>query len=154
MGSRFPVFQQALVVFGIPMPISTAKGGPDGIFLSETRSAVKAFQPGFSKTLETNLASPMYITPHSKDISKHHQAWSESVSQAFEDAPLGARRMSVKGAPLDVDTYRVLLRIWGDNKPGTFSYRFSHQVSTNISNNIEREMFLRAVDKKGCIYNF
>ncbi len=307
-GLPVQVIQQALVDFGIPMPISTSKGGPDGIFLSETRSAVKAFQrakpgpirddgivgkdtmakldahfrstgpagplpppppttrptvpplpetplarqeeiirqlvedaklprqkaeeiakalmginvarhavvlgqiveifsaagavaaaasvvgalgfiagsmialvnamessirisgslgyvygytawtfgekrPDFSKTLETNLSTPMYSTSHSKAPVKHRKAWSKSVTQAFLDAPQGARKAAVKGEKLDMETYRLLLRLWGENRPSGFSYKFSHRVSANISSKIEREFFLDAV-ASGCIYNF
>lgn len=43
-GTAVHILQQALVDFGLPMPISMAKGGPDGIFGNETRKTVASFQ--------------------------------------------------------------------------------------------------------------
>jgi peptidoglycan hydrolase-like protein with peptidoglycan-binding domain len=110
-------------------------------------------RPGFSKQLETNLSSGhMYATPHAKDMRKYRVAWSDGVDAAFENAPLSARKLHVKGSPMSVDTFRVLLRVWGDNKPGLFSLRLSDDVAPNIRSRIEREAFSSSV-KSGCFYN-
>ncbi len=138
----------SLITLSNAMATGYRIAGNLGYMYGTTAWAFDKPKPGFSKQLRENIMGSGSAT----DIHRFEATWKTGVHKAFEDGPRARHSLRVKGKPVDLDTFKLFLRLFGDNTPGRFSFLLSKEIARKISNNIERRTFVSSVNS-GCIYN-